>query len=74
MKRKRNAFHQNNKLHHNNHHIIPQSRLKGRTVIIPIVNHNIYHTLFSNMTPPEIIEFLNKNFWGDCYQISIEEK
>ena len=61
------------KLHSNQHHIIPQSRLNGKTVIVPIVRHNTYHSLFSNMTPPEIVKWLNENFWDNEYEITIKE-
>lgn len=60
--------------HTNQHHVIPQSRLNGKTVILPIVCHNSYHRLFSNMTPPEIVEWLNKEYWGGWYEIAIKEK
>jgi len=58
----------------NRHHIIPRSRLTGKTVEVPIANHHIYHALFGNMTPPEIVEWLNREFWGNEYEVSIQEK
>ena len=51
----------------NRHHIVPSSRggknkdnVNKKTC--PLC-HEPYHWLFSNMTPPEIIAYLVKNFW-----------
>lgn len=59
------------------HHIIPQSRLEGKGVLnvckVAEKQHNLYHSLFGNMTPKEIVRFLNKTFWADIYQIDITQ-
>lgn len=54
------------------HHIIPKSRLSEFPSTLVITNivkvdrrrHNLYHQLFSNRTPEEIIELLVDEFWG----------
>lgn len=56
------------------HHIIPRSRGGGNNGNNKIeVNgelHRIFHRLFSNRTPVEIIEFLVDYFWnGNLYFI-----
>ena len=58
----------------NHHHIIPRSRLIGVRVIVPIADHRLYHQIFGNMIPIEIVDYLNENFWGDNYSIQMEEK
>ena len=59
----------------NSHHIIPRSRggseNPSNKVIINTKLHKIYHRLFSNKTPTEIIDFLVNYFWGG--KISIVE-
>ena len=51
------------------HHVIPRSRggnfSKENIVIIPRVDHELYHKLFGNMTPDEIIEHLKTKYWGE---------
>ena len=60
--------------HQNIHHIIPQSRCpeirnaKFNQVIVDEKMHDLYHQLFSNRTPKEVIQFLIDNFWGGGYQ------
>ncbi len=56
------------------HHIVPSSCMReklyesyiGKTNIteVPKGKHNIFHRIFFNLTPPEIIAFLVKYFWG----------
>jgi hypothetical protein len=56
------------------HHIIPRSRCKDCGVKNPDIQwnitevpereHNLYHALFTNKTPSEIIAYLLENFWG----------
>jgi len=45
------------------HHIVPTSRLQGKGVLnvckVPAKQHDLYHRLYGNMTPFEIIEFMN---------------
>lgn len=60
------------------HHIIPQSRGGKNTPqnICKVKHkfHDLYHRLFGNMTPEEIIEYLNYHFWNNNYQITIHNK
>ena len=60
------------------HHIDPRSRLKGKGILgvcrVPIKEHQLYHSLFGNMCPEEIVEYLNKEFWNDLFEISINVK
>ena len=52
------------------HHIIPSSRGgkdDDNIAIIPRKEHQLYHQLFKNMTPDEIIHYLVKVFWNDQY-------
>lgn len=59
------------KLKKSHHHIIPRSR--GGTdryeniAAIDIKAHQNYHTLFGNMTPEEIIDYLVNYFWKGNY-------
>ena len=64
-----------------NHHIIPLSRLskggrkrKDNTIRVDKHRHVIYHELFSNLLPGEIIEQLNSEFFGGQYNITIERR
>ncbi len=63
----------NNPLELTKHHIIPQSRIngkkKGNICKVPRILHERYHALFGNMTPIEIIEFLNEVFWKNAFII-----
>ena len=49
------------------HHIVPTSR-GGRTIDnickVPSRPHNVYHTLFGNRKPDEIIDYLVNDFWN----------
>ena len=62
------------KIKRNNHHVIPRSRVQGKPVMgvceVPAKAHDLYHQLFGNMKPGEIVNHLNKTFWGDRYLIS----
>lgn len=69
------------KRHQNIHHIFPTSRVpelknvKWNKVFVDAKMHNIYHQLFENRTPREIVQFLNENFWkGQEVQIWIPQK
>ena len=63
MKRKRK------KKYYDRHHIIPQSRNHSlandphNIVKVDACRHNLYHCLFYNLTPSEIIAQLVKEFW-----------
>lgn len=56
-----------------NHHIVPRSRKKGKGMVgvckVPRFQHELYHNLFGNMTPEEIVEFLNQTFWDNTYEV-----
>jgi len=56
------------------HHIIPRSRggKSNRENIIRIDGklHDLYHQLFENKTPDEVIRFLNEYFWKEEYVIT----
>ena len=52
------------------HHIIPISRGgQGHKNLaqVPYGKHNLYHQLFENRTPSEIVQYLNREFWNDQY-------
>jgi 5-methylcytosine-specific restriction endonuclease McrA len=53
------------------HHIIPTSRggedLEENIVYVPEKQHQMYHCLFGNRTPREIVEYLNRDFWNEHY-------
>jgi len=50
------------------HHILPRSRggrSKGQNIVkVRKTPHEKYHSLFGNMRPDEILEYLVKDFWG----------
>jgi broad specificity phosphatase PhoE len=54
----------------NVHHIFPKSKMpqlrnaEWNKVVIDQRLHELYHQLFENRTPQEIIEYLNEYFWG----------
>jgi len=60
------------------HHIVPTSRkgknLESNLCNVPGRQHEIYHNLFTNRTPDEIIDYLVQDFWNgqrkwvDIYQ------
>jgi len=60
------------------HHIIPRSRgganSKDNISIVRGKFHSIYHHLFSNMKPEEIVKYLNDYFWKGNYEIEIRRK
>jgi hypothetical protein len=57
------------------HHIFPRSRCKELGIHKPNAEwnitsvqrreHELYHALFSNKTPEEIIEYLCEKFWNN---------
>ena len=57
------------------HHVIPRSRGGSddlsNIVEIEARQHELYHQLFSNKTPAEILQYLNTDFWGSLYQLKI---
>lgn len=49
------------------HHIVPKSR-KGKTTKANMAtvtkrDHQLYHSLFDNKTPEEVIDYLSNYFW-----------
>jgi len=60
------------KKHTSRHHILPSSRKgdfsKENIVFLNVKEHQNYHTLFSNLTPDEIIEYLVKHFWNGQWE------
>ena len=57
------------------HHVIPRSR-KGdssyRNIAkVPHKEHDLYHQLFANKTPDEIVAYLNRTFWNNNYLIKL---
>jgi hypothetical protein len=59
------------------HHIDPRSRTKKGIIgvcIVPRKMHELYHQLFGNMKPAEIVEYLNKIFWDEQFEIIIKRK
>ena len=59
------------------HHIIPQSRSKVDEIRgickVEAKIHDLSHQLFGNMTPHEILRWLNENLWGNRYEITIQK-
>ncbi len=57
------------------HHIIPSS--KGgddsdfNIARVPNKKHELYHSLFENKTPQEIVRYLNEKFWNNRYDIEV---
>jgi hypothetical protein len=59
------------------HHIYPQSRKYiGVTGVCKVerLQHELYHHLFGNMTPEEILEYLNRTFWAHMFDLTIKCK
>jgi 5-methylcytosine-specific restriction endonuclease McrA len=58
--------------HHSRHHIIPKSRGGDNSLEnIAVVNskeHQLYHNLFSNRRPEEIINYLVNEFWNEDWK------
>jgi hypothetical protein len=61
------------------HHIVPRSRCKELGInpkdkrnIVEIDDrlHDLYHKLFKNMTPNEILYWLAEYFWGGRYDLT----
>jgi hypothetical protein len=54
------------------HHIIPKSRGGDRSrrniAYLTRREHQMYHALFENRTPKEILYYLNSYFWNDRYR------
>ena len=50
------------------HHIVPTSRkgknLESNLCNVPGRQHEMYHNLFTNRTPDEIIDYLVQDFWA----------
>jgi len=59
--------HKNSK-HKTKHHIIPSSRNgsneDSNICMVEERDHQLYHQLFENKTPIEIIEYLEMTFWN----------
>jgi hypothetical protein len=59
------------------HHVIPKSvggNGDRKNLCYVLANrHNLYHRLFLNLKPEQIVELLNQEFWNDNYQVSIKE-
>jgi hypothetical protein len=60
------------------HHIIPKSRggrrIADNAVIVQKKKHRLYHKLFANLLPEEVVQHLNQFYWGEGYYIKIEQK
>ena len=52
--------------HPSRHHVIPKSRLRGKPPIALIerADHELYHKMFGNFIPEEIIEWLVVYYWN----------
>ncbi len=59
----------------NSHHIVPRSRGGRKTPHniskVDKKKHSLYHQLFDNKTPVEIVKYLNRYFWNNNYQIKM---
>lgn len=67
----------NNPIQKTRHHIVPRSR-KTRGILgickVPRLQHELYHHLFGNMKPEEIVNWLNATFWNGMFYIQIKQK
>ena len=64
--------HRKRKIHNSKHHIIPRSR-DGKyslenIAVININKHRLYHTMFENKTPDEIVEHLVNYYWNGQWE------
>ncbi|HPT08704.1 MAG TPA: HNH endonuclease [bacterium] len=68
-KRGRNKKESNSKRVTTIHHIVPKSRggkeTKENKSLIMVYFHKKYHELFRNMTPTEILAYLETYFWNN---------
>lgn len=67
----------NDPLQPTRHHIEPRSRkTKGIEGVCKVARylHELYHHLFGNMKPFEIINWLNKTFWNDEYVFTLTKR
>lgn len=55
----------------NHHHFIPKSRGGTETVLVDRDKHADLHHWFTNKTPEEIVDYLNRTFWGNHYRIEM---
>ena len=62
------------------HHVFPRSRCKrlgikanreGNVVMVENREHQLYHALFGNRTPEEIMDYLLTHFWDG--KISVDD-
>jgi len=57
------------------HHIIPSSRLDGKGILnvckVDGKIHDLSHQIFGNMTPKEIVAWLNITLWNSQYRIEM---
>ena len=64
----------------NRFHIYPRRRfpkLKAKpenVTIVDIRKHEAYHELFGLRTPEEVIEYLNRYFWGGRFEVTITRR
>lgn len=64
----------------NRHHIYPKSRfprIKNNPKNIARIgtdNHALYHLLFKNRTPEEVIKYLNIYYWNNSFEITLIRK
>jgi hypothetical protein len=56
------------------HYNVLRSRSLRKKVLLTSLEHYIYHLLFSNMIPQEIIYWLNEKYWDNAYRITIKER
>jgi len=63
------------------HHILPSSKNgsneRWNIAIIDKIKHNVYHQLFKNRTPVEIICYLVEYFWSGQWnyvELALEKK
>lgn len=60
------------------HHVFPRSRCKmlgvdsnavWNKIVVNAKQHELYHELFFNMTPREILDYLLDNFWNGMIDV-----
>ena len=74
MKKGRKGKNYTEKGRRERHHVIPRSRGGKCTIMVDKYRHALFHILFWNLLPEEAISQLNKEFFGNKYEIEIRRK
>jgi len=77
MKNRNKKFNSSSPSKKTKHHILPTSRLKNKPkqgiCKVRRLQHQLYHHLFGNLFPWEILDYLNETFWNGMYNLTLEE-